>query len=395
MIYQVNEISQVHIEATTRCNATCPMCARNSFGKVAPGLKFSDLCLEDVQAIFPSEFLAHIMVIDICGAYGDPILAPDLVKIIKYFRSANSSTKITIYTNGGVKPTSWWRLLASSLGSLGRVVFAIDGLENTNSIYRKGVDFLRVINNAQSFIRAGGVAQWDFLVFHHNEHQIREARGLSKKLGFRQFSVKRTARFLKGAYEYVPELGKKINIKKFPIFNEEGMVVGALELPSKPSLVNDTVRNFTEGPLNHQTLNNLFSRTSICCQSKENRSVFVNALGYVFPCCWTYVQATTPIIYNFLPGVDQQMYNLVQKCGGFECINALNVGLDSAIQSSFFEAIKVSWEQSSIEEGRQKVCARVCGTEFPAYINQFQSPDLVPGNCTKLEASKNERFSTT
>ncbi len=29
MIYRYNEIKTVHLEITERCNASCPMCARN------------------------------------------------------------------------------------------------------------------------------------------------------------------------------------------------------------------------------------------------------------------------------------------------------------------------------------------------------------------------------
>ena len=54
-------------------------------------------------------------------------------------------------------------------GPRGRVVFAIDGLQDTLGTYRRNVSFDKVIANASAFIAAGGRAEWDFLVFEHNE----------------------------------------------------------------------------------------------------------------------------------------------------------------------------------------------------------------------------------
>ena len=47
----------------------------------------------------------------------------------------------------------------------------------------------------------GGIAQWDYIVFKHNEHQVEEARKLSKELGFFEFQIKKTSRFFKTLYE--------------------------------------------------------------------------------------------------------------------------------------------------------------------------------------------------
>jgi GGDEF domain-containing protein len=366
------------------------MCARNACGTTALGLTQEALNKNDIEKLFSPSFLSQIAAIDFCGAYGDPILAADLTDIINYVRASSTKCTITIFTNGGLHPTSWWENLATTLGTRGRVVFAIDGLKDTNHIYRRGVKFSRVIENARTFIKAGGYAQWDFIVFRHNEHQVEEARKLSKEIGFGEFAVKKTARFLKSTYDYVPELQGQTSVNYFPIYNSHGQVIDMLEPPSDPSLVNDIVNIYPQLLTRFDTLDSLFSQTSIKCRVRENRSLFVSASGHVFPCCWTYVQSTTPIIHCFAPGVDTQMYDLVQESGGFDRINGLAVGLTSAIESPLFEAIAHSWTQPSIAAGRQKVCARTCGVEFGAFAKEFQSPELIPGSWQEYHLKKKE-----
>ena len=53
------------------------------------------------------------------------------------------------------------------------------------------------MQSAQAFINAGGRAEWDFLVFRHNEHQVESARKLAKEMGFAKFYVRKTGRFKK------------------------------------------------------------------------------------------------------------------------------------------------------------------------------------------------------
>ncbi len=80
------------------------------------------------------------------------------------------------------------------------------------------------------------------------------------------------------------------------------------------------------------------------------------------------------------------MYDLVEGLGGFDRINALKTGMAAVVQGPLFAAIEDSWARPSIGSARQKVCARVCGLEFPAIVNQFETPDLVPGPAARDSA---------
>ena len=66
------------------------------------------------------------------------------------------------------------------------VRFSVDGLRDTNHLYRRNTDFDVIMRNAQTFID-GGRATWVFIAFQHNEHQIGEAKRTFDKNGISKF----------------------------------------------------------------------------------------------------------------------------------------------------------------------------------------------------------------
>ena len=173
-----------HIELSSHCNAACPQCVRNvDGGLLAPNLKLNSLSLVDIKKIFSVNFLQQIRIINLCGNYGDPIMCKDMYEIVHYIMSANKNIYLYIKTNGGARDTDFWTKLGkfSAENKWIMVVFGIDGLEDTNHIYRRNVNWANLMNNVQAYISAGGKAQWDYLVFAHNEHQLEEAKTLADR----------------------------------------------------------------------------------------------------------------------------------------------------------------------------------------------------------------------
>jgi MoaA/NifB/PqqE/SkfB family radical SAM enzyme len=170
-MYRYNEIKTVHLEITENCNASCPMCARNiNGGEDNPHLKGNELSLADCKTIFTPEFIAQLDRMYMCGNFGDPISAKDTLEVFEYFRENNPKMNLCMYTNGSAKKSEWWANLAKAMGKNAYVVFSIDGLEDTNHLYRQNTIWNKIIENAQAFIDAGGRARWDYIVFAHNEH---------------------------------------------------------------------------------------------------------------------------------------------------------------------------------------------------------------------------------
>jgi sulfatase maturation enzyme AslB (radical SAM superfamily) len=139
-----------------------------------------------------------------CGNYGDPAAAPECIEIFKYFRQVNNSIRLCMHTNGGLRNTSWWRELGSVLSEFGDECYiGIDGLKDTNHIYRVNTDFDKIMKNASAFIAAGGKAHWEFLVFEYNEHQVEEARRIASDMGFVGFRTKVSHRMNKPVFMHL------------------------------------------------------------------------------------------------------------------------------------------------------------------------------------------------
>jgi hypothetical protein len=374
--FAVAPVQHLHIEPTTRCNAACPMCARNDLGRLAPGLSMVDLDPELLRRL-ADDGVPPLAGVDLCGAYGDPAVHANLTGLLGVLREHSPDAAISLFTNGGVRSARWWTALVEALGPRGRVVFAIDGLRDTLGTYRRNVSYDKVIENASAFIAAGGRAEWDYLVFAHNEHQVEQAREQAQRLGFARFNPKHSARFVKVLYEYVPEIRAGATVDRFPVAAPDGSVVTWLEPPTAAHR-NTAADRLGEQIVAEKSPDAAWSATSITCQVLRTRSVFISAGGLMFPCCWTYVQATVPLRDDAQAPSERQMRELIDEHGGLSSLDLRRHSLKTIVAGEAFAAIERSWSAPSPTDGKLRVCARVCG-EADSYRAQFADADRVPG----------------
>ena len=187
MTLLVENVKWFHVEASSKCNAWCPACPRNNNGfGLVDGLVEQDLppaLFEEALVNFPA-----LECVQFCGNYGDPIASSyinELVSIAKKYVK-----KIQIHTNGSLRNANWWHEFANQLADIEHDVwFGIDGLEGVHEIYRQGTDFNKIMQNATSFIDAGGYATWQFIPYKHNEHQTKDCFKLSQKMKFKKFKL--------------------------------------------------------------------------------------------------------------------------------------------------------------------------------------------------------------
>lgn len=357
-MFSFNQLKKVHIEISNRCQASCPMCPRNIHSGIDnPSLVAADWTYNDFTTIFSAEVLAQIKDITMCGTFGDPMLNNDVIDMCKYVSNTQPNIHVSFHTNGSARKPEWWAELARAMPKHHQVVFALDGLADTHSLYRVGTNFDKVIENAQAFISAGGKAAWMFIRFKHNEHQVAEAEALAKKLGFEKFTVKNTRRF------------DGTNFKVY----KDGQITHVLEHPSDNTVqfVNkkDLV-NYSEWPQN----------TDINCFALNTNEIYIDAFHTVFPCCilsaFLYTNYDKSILethglYDESTSVSdvgltiqKQVYDLVDELGRLDNLNACTVGIKSILDREQWQTI---WEHKWRTQGSIG-CMVLCSADSP-YIS--------------------------
>lgn len=376
-MYSYSDIKQLHIEITNLCNAACPSCARNDRGGATlPWLALTQIRLEQFKDFFSEDFILQLRKIVFCGSYGDPSMAHELLDICAHVFKLNPELSIQLNTNGGARTEQWWAQLAKILGKNSKVIFSIDGLGDTNHIYRRGVVWEKLIKNVVSFISAGGIAEWDYLIFQHNQHQITEAKELAIRLGFKEFVAKKALGF---------DLGPAGKLEEMTVLKEDGSydysiypytqeVVGVNEDEVKFNAVlklkkiaryasDGYTRDFID--LNTLAIEEGFEKKaatcSIDCHAKKYKEIYVAADGRVFPCCFMGSQFYLAGKYNFENKQTQQFFDEID-------INQQSLyknTLRNIITSEWFQKkIPSTWALPSLRDGKLSVCSSYCGKEF-------------------------------
>ena len=355
-MYRYEDIKTIHLEVTQNCQASCPMCDRNMNGEgVNPHINLDELTLEDCKRIFSPDFIKQLNTMYMCGNLGDPIVAQDTLEIFKYFREHNPSMWLSMNTNGGAKNVEWWTELANVYGRMGAVIFSVDGLSDTNHIYRQGVVWNNVERNMRAFINAGGRARWDYLIFEHNQHQVEEAESLANEWGCEKFMKKKTGRFID------TNSNKK---EKHQSKDRKGKDSAELKKPDK-KYQNKALTKQESIVKKYGSMDAYYDAAPIVCKVKKENSLFITAEGLALPCCWTAGR-----MYKWWhkdPKVEQ-IWDFIPNKSALDA----RYGLEKVFDTGVFDDIQNSWNKDSCESGKLKVCAMKCGAEFDPFSAQFK-----------------------
>jgi len=360
-LYRYEDVRMVHLEITQRCQAACPMCDRNmNGGDDNPHITNAELSLEDCKRIFKPEFIAQLNTMYMCGNLGDPIVAQDTLEVFQYFREHNPTMWLSMNTNAGARDEAWWTELAQVYGRMGAVIFSVDGLRDTNHIYRQNVVWDNVERSMRSFINAGGRARWDFLIFQHNEHQVAEAETLANAWGCERFIKKKSGRFI------TSDLKPK---NEHQAINRKGLNTQKLEKPTQVQNQNLALLKQKEIEKSYGSMANYLDKCSVNCKVAKQGSIFVTAEGLLMPCCWTAGR-----MYKWWhpdPRVEQ-IWDHIDFAGGKQGINIIDNDIKTVVNGKLIKSISGSWNKESIAEGKLGVCAQKCGSEFDPYAEQFK-----------------------
>lgn len=317
----------MHLEITSKCQARCPMCPRRLHGgPLLDGMYLKEIDLGTFVDWFPRDFVRQLKHVYMCGNLGDPMIANDTLEIFGYMRETNPEISLQMHTNGSGRSEQWWQALAG-LGV--KTVFGIDGLEDTHALYRINTDWHRVIHNASTFIKAGGHARWDMLVFAHNEHQVDDCETMSRELGFEGFSVKHTTRFRDG---------------KFDVIDDDYNLRHTL-YPSRKSLeMIDPARKAQSEIM-----------PTITCKARADSAIYVAANGNVSPCCW--------LDMEWIPKHSDSRLDYMIKIKQVPNLNTHT--LEQIFDSGYFDRIQDAWSTCGLKE-----CSKQCGS-FDKLNRQF------------------------
>lgn len=348
MYLSIDEIETIQLDHTSRCNLSCPQCARTGNNK----LPVADLTVDDYKIILEPFEKEKIRLFH-CGNYGDVLASPTFDETFDYCLLAGIK-KIKIATNGSLRKPEWWKELAIKSKNKLKVVFSIDGLDDTNHIYRIGSNFKKIIENAQAFIDNGGNAEWAFIEFKHNYHQIEESKNLAKKIGFSEFSVKYTSRFASIDIERVKtKLGNYVEETETNHNRKDKDQI--LEL--------------------YGSFDNYVNQTPITCKFQKNKTIFIDMCMNLWPCCWMgsprYSGSVTPQTISF-----EHFFSIYGK----DFNNLKEYGWETVLNHEFFrEYLEKSWNQQDDKFKRIYTCGRTCGNKFEfssGYGKNYKSEDI-------------------
>lgn len=331
---KVEEIQLLEFEPTSHCNAKCPHCPRfniihhdvfKSDGTLHPDLTLNHMNVDAVIKNLQLHDMPLLKKVVIQGDKGDPCMHPHIGRLITALASAPSRPSVRLTTNGSIRNTHWWSELAK-IKNL-EIVFSIDGLADTNHLYRVGLDYETIIKNARAFINAGGHAVWKMIVFKHNQHQIDEIKSLSKAMGFCGFRIQSAQPRFKELSHWPVEVDGKIHFLS-------------------PTTLKIQRQEFRFD--NDYTADTQLKNTKHICPNLVDGRIYITHQNYVIPCCMMHYD--TELKYF---GTDQ-LRDLTQ---GFERQDISKLPLSMIFEQPFFKnKLLDSFKTGNLQSTCEKSC---------------------------------------
>jgi len=383
-MYTLKNIKKLHIELTTRCNASCPVCSRNmSGGRTSHFLENNELTIQDIEQFVPDEIAENITNINYCGNLGDPGMATDLLPILEFFsKKSKQNVQQQVRTNGGMRGPEFW----SSVGEFfakqplgadrgrfmrGGIVFSVDGLEDTNHIYRRGVKWEKLFANMKAYSETGAMGIWEFLIFDHNKHQVEEAKKLAESMNM-LFAVKQPLGF-----------GSEFGIRKpISVYDKNAVFEYRIyphdwegdkdDSPMYGQQMN-TDHVYINAPELTEFMSERAKKSSIICKSLQrldSQEVYIGASGHMLPCCFlggVWSQPNT--VYS-----RYQFNQKVEDLGKDKFDLRKNSMIDILSGPHFGPFFVDSWKADSVENGKMLYCVEMCGEDNP--IDKLYSNEI-------------------
>ena len=199
LIY-TDKFDYLYVEPTSYCSLKCPKCARTTN---PDRFKPTHLSPQTLQIFLQSQVWSQLKVIEYGGNLGDPIMHNDFGGLIRAVREVRPKASHLIHTSGANRNLDWWEKLIQDMTLNDSVTFSVDGLKDTNHIYRINADW-QTIEDAMKFCVGKVHTHWKMIVFKHNEHQINEVVKRAKDIGVSWFLLTKSSRYDSGEDDMKP-----------------------------------------------------------------------------------------------------------------------------------------------------------------------------------------------
>ena len=364
-LFDYSSINEYQLEITSYCNAACPQCPRNENGQgINPRMPLCHLDRTVIDRTFDKDLCGRLRQVFFCGSYGDPIMHPDFLDILRDFRKKNPKLWLYFHSNGGAHDPDYWAEIAGIMNGYGQIDFGIDGLEDTLHLYRRNVKYSKVVENARAFIQAGGRAQWNFIVFQHNQHQVDQAKQIAKDLGFANILIRNTGRFF--------------NHKSLEEMSEWPVDSYVLKPPSIPEFQNRSMRFLPDLKHQYKNMRDYFDQTEIRCDALIGNKVAINVEGLVLPCNFFNHNLYDQRFHEpgVLPEANELSYcngkNQVRsflESYGLDNLNINQHSLSEIFNNAMWQDLSDSFDKD-LDHGRLFECAMTCGSRLTKVWDQ-------------------------
>ena len=290
--FDTKQVGRLQIETSNYCNAACPQCPRSDTRISKTVLNSKTHTLKNYKEWLGSYKWDNLNIVHFCGSVDEPTTNPELIEICKWFMDLGPNVwLVEISTNGGARDEKFWTELGklSARSEKLKVTWGLDGLEDTNHLYRRNVNWKTVERNFRAYIGAGGHADWQFIIFDHNKHQLNDVKKRVEDEGFEYLRLIQSDR---------PEVDgiKPVESVVIPDWYPQRNETTKKMVDKKQSL------SVVKCPAKTRSNNEAFH--------KRYGNIFINVDGYVVPCCWMGDPNTLDELWEEHNTIDKKLHNL-------------------------------------------------------------------------------------
>ena len=258
----LDSVEIVELDLTTMCNASCPLCFRQS---IAFPEKFRDLqhwrpMKEIVKQLEGFKSLQKVYLI---GQMSEPTTHPEFLDLVKYLKD-EMHMRLKICSNGSLHNARWWSQLASMLvEGDDEIWFSLCGsTQELHSRYRRGTNLETILDNAAAVRQMCRVDCAKCIVFQYNCDDLLKTEAFKK---------------IASQFSKVEWLDTTIELDQEKTCSNDFL--------PRPSLLDEHKKTMR--------LANFFlarGDIKIACQSQFDKQVQIDPFGNIFP-CFTYFES--------------------------------------------------------------------------------------------------------